>query len=85
MPGRRDAQRRDHRRKTQCLSSPGDKIVRFTLFHQDENAGMDDKRLDFRVSVMKLSVAGAHKVAVSTVKPQRAEGAEHRRFSAPLS
>lgn len=49
---------------------PGDKIVRFTLFHQDENeiiAGLDDKHLDFRVSLMKLNEAGAHKVAVSTV------------------
>lgn len=50
--------------------APGDKIVRFTLYHQDEHeiiAGLDDKHLDFRVSVMKSNDAGVHKVAVSTI------------------
>lgn len=49
---------------------PGDKIVRFTLYSQDENeiiAGLDDKHLDFRVSVMKLHEDGAPKVAFSTI------------------
>jgi hypothetical protein len=49
---------------------PGDKIVRFTLFSQDENeiiAGLDDKHLDFRVSVMKHRDGAAHRVSMSTV------------------
>ena len=49
---------------------PGDKIVRFTLFSQDENeiiAGLDDKHLNFRVSVIKRQDGTAHRVAMSTV------------------
>jgi hypothetical protein len=50
--------------------SPGDKIVRFILYSLDDSeivAGRDDKHLDFRVSVMKVTEAGAHKVVVSTL------------------
>lgn len=50
--------------------APGDKIVRFTLFSQDDNeiiAGRDDKHLDFRVSVIKRRDGSAHRVAMSTV------------------
>ena len=49
---------------------PGDKIVRFILYSQDENeiiAGRDDKHLDFRVSIMKLHDHGTHRVVVSTI------------------
>lgn len=49
---------------------PGDKIVRFNLYAQDENeiiAGLDDKHLDFRVSVMKVREHETQKVVVSTI------------------
>jgi hypothetical protein len=49
---------------------PGDKIVRFNLYWLDDDeivAGRDDKHLDFRVSVMKVTEGGAHKVVVSTL------------------
>lgn len=48
----------------------GDKIVRFNLYSQDENeiiAGLDDKHLDFRVSVMKFAGDGAPRVTASTI------------------
>jgi uncharacterized protein DUF2867 len=50
--------------------TPEDKIVRFNLYSLDDNeivAGRDDKHLDFRVSVMKVTEDGAHKVVVSTL------------------
>jgi phosphatidylglycerophosphate synthase len=49
---------------------PGDRIVRFNLYALDDNeivAGGDDKHLDFRVSVMRVTENGAHKVVVSTL------------------
>jgi hypothetical protein len=49
---------------------PGDTIVRFNLYSLDDNeivAGRDDKHLDFRVSVMKVTEEGTHKVVVSTL------------------
>ncbi len=48
----------------------GDKIARFVLFGQSDTeivAGGDDKHLDFRVSVRKLTERGAARVALSTV------------------
>ena|SRR5436190_12290515 len=51
----------------------GEKIARFTLFGQDDNeivAGGDDKHLDFRVSVLKVSGPGSSRVVLSTaVRP----------------
>ena len=56
----------------------GDKIARFTLFAQSGSeivTGGDDKQLDFRVSVQKLGVPGAIRVALSTVvSPHNALG-----------
>jgi hypothetical protein len=52
------------------IYTPGDKIVRFKLYSQDENeiiAGLDDKHLDFRVSVLRFIEQGEAKVAVSTI------------------
>ena len=49
----------------------GEKIAgRFTLFWQDENeiiAGRNDKHLDFRVSVLRMTECGVNKVVLSTV------------------
>lgn len=48
----------------------GDKIARFTLFAQDGSeivTGGDDKHLDFRVSVRKLTDERASRVVLSTV------------------
>ena len=49
----------------------GDKIVRFTLFGQNDSeivSGGDDTHLDFRVSVRKLGDGnGANRVALTTV------------------
>ncbi len=48
----------------------GEKIVRFTLFGQSDNeivTGGDDKHLDFRVSVRRLTEGGAERVTLSTV------------------
>lgn len=48
----------------------GDKIARFTLFAQDGSeivTGGDDRHLDFRVSVRKLTAEGASRVVLSTV------------------
>jgi hypothetical protein len=56
----------------------GEKIALFTLFSQDENeivTGGDDKHLDFRVSVLKLSERGMNKVVLTTVvKPHNLFG-----------
>ncbi len=49
---------------------PGEKIARFKLYSQDQSeiiAGENDKHLDFRVSVLKVSESGTNKVIVSTV------------------
>jgi hypothetical protein len=49
---------------------PGDKIVRFRLYEQDEReivAGGDDKHLDFRVSVLRMREDGIEKVILSTI------------------
>jgi Protein of unknown function (DUF2867) len=49
---------------------PGDKIVRFRLYEQDEReivAGRDDRHLDFRVSVLRVREAGIEKVILSTL------------------
>lgn len=49
---------------------PGDRIVRFKLYTLNDHeivAGGDDKHLDFRVSVMRVTENGAHKVVVSTL------------------
>jgi len=49
---------------------PGDRIVRFNLYTLDDNeivAGGDDKHLDFRVSVMRVTENETHKVVVSTL------------------
>ena len=52
---------------------PGEKIARFTLFGQNETeivTGGDDKHLDFRVSVQRLTESGASRVVLSTaVRP----------------
>jgi hypothetical protein len=48
----------------------GEKIARFRLFAQDDReivTGGDDKHLDFRVSVRKLTEHGANRVVLSTV------------------
>ena len=48
----------------------GDTIVRFNLYALDDNeivAGIDDKHLDFRVSVMQVTEGGTSKVVVSTL------------------
>ena len=48
----------------------GEKIARFTLFGQNEAeivTGGDDKHLDFRVSVRRLTEAGANRVALTTM------------------
>lgn len=48
----------------------GDKIARFTLFEQNDTeivTGGNDKHLDFRVSVKKLTEHDAPRVALSTV------------------
>lgn len=50
--------------------SVGEKIARFTLFGQNDTeivTGGDDKHLNFRVSVRKLTVHGANRVVLSTV------------------
>jgi len=47
----------------------GEKIARFTLFGQSDTeivAGSDDKHLDFRVSVRKLSEFNTSRVVLST-------------------
>ena len=49
---------------------PGDKIVRFRLYEQDDReivAGRDDKHLDFRVSVLRTHENGIEKVILSTI------------------
>ncbi len=49
---------------------PGEKIARFKLYSQNQSeiiAGENDKHLDFRVSVLKVSESGTNKVIVSTV------------------
>jgi hypothetical protein len=56
--------------KVKDCYTPGDRIVRFNLYTLDDNeivAGIDDKHLDFRVSVMHVTENGAHKVVVSTL------------------
>jgi phosphatidylglycerophosphate synthase len=56
--------------KVKDCYTPGDKIVRFNLYALDNNeiiAGIDDKHLDFRVSVMQVTENGVHKVVVSTL------------------
>jgi hypothetical protein len=48
----------------------GEKIARFTLFGQNDAeivTGGDDKHLDFRVSVRKLTEAGANRVVLTTM------------------
>lgn len=58
------------RPKLQDRYAPGDKIVRFQLFDQDEReivAGRDDKHLDFRVSVLRAHEDGVEKVILSTI------------------
>ena len=48
----------------------GERIARFTLFSQNDNeiiTGGDDKHLDFRVSVLKISEGGTNKVVLTTV------------------
>jgi hypothetical protein len=48
----------------------GEKIARFILYGQSDSeivTGGDDRHLDFRVSVRKLTEGGAHKVVLSTV------------------
>src|SRR5260221_13517037 len=48
----------------------GEKIARFTLYGQSETeivTGGDDKHLDFRVSVRKMTDHGASRVVLSTV------------------
>src|SRR5262245_50243704 len=48
----------------------GEKIARFTLYGQNDTeivAGNDDKHLDFRVSVRKLTEAGDDRIVLSTV------------------
>jgi Protein of unknown function (DUF2867) len=50
--------------------APGDKILRFNLYSLEDNeivTGRDDKHLDFRVSVMRVTEDGARKVVVSTL------------------
>jgi hypothetical protein len=49
---------------------PGDRIVRFRLYEQDEReivAGRDDRHLDFRVSVLRAGEEGVEKVILSTL------------------
>ena len=49
---------------------PGDRIIRFNLYSLDDDeivAGVDDKHLDFLVSVMQVTDYGARKVIVSTL------------------
>ena len=48
---------------------PGDKIVRFRLYEQDDReiiAGRDDRHLDSRVSVLRAREEGIEKVILST-------------------
>ena len=48
----------------------GDKIARFTLYGQNDSeivTGGDDRHLDFRVSVRRLSEHGVSRVVLSTV------------------
>jgi len=48
----------------------GEEIARFTLFGQNDAeivTGGDDKHLDFRVSVRRLTEAGANRVALTTM------------------
>ena len=48
----------------------GERIGRWPIYHLTENelvAGLDDKHLDFRLSVLKSTEDGAPKVIVSTV------------------
>jgi hypothetical protein len=56
----------------------GEKIARFTLFGQNDAeivTGGDDKHLDFRVSVRRLTEAGASRVApTTTVSPHNVFG-----------
>ncbi len=56
----------------------GEKIARFTLFGQNDTeivTGGNDKHLDFRVSVRKLTERGASRVVLSTsVTPHNAFG-----------
>jgi hypothetical protein len=50
--------------------APGEKILRFNLYSLDDYeivTGRDDKHLDFRVSVMRVTEKGAPKVVVSTL------------------
>ena len=48
----------------------GDKIVRFIIYTLNETeivTGMDEKHLDFRVSVLRLAEGDGEKIVVSTV------------------
>lgn len=48
----------------------GDKIVRFIIYALNETeivTGMDEKHLDFRVSVLRLAEGDGEKIVVSTV------------------
>ena len=56
----------------------GEKIARFTLFGQNDTeivTGGNDRHLDFRVSVRKVTEHGAHRVVLSTsVTPHNSFG-----------
>jgi Protein of unknown function (DUF2867) len=66
----------------------GGKIARFTLFAQNTSeivTGGDDKHLDFRVSVQKLTERGTSRVVLSTaVKPHNVVGRTYLRAILPF-
>ncbi|WP_289296399.1 DUF2867 domain-containing protein [uncultured Reyranella sp.] len=68
--------------------SVGEKIARFTLYSQNATeivTGGDDRHLDFRVSVRKLSVDGASRVVLSTiVEPHNLFGRVYLRVILPF-
>ncbi len=55
--------------RDQAAYAVGEKIARFTLYAQNDTeivTGGDDRHLDFRVSVRKLSRDGSDRVVLST-------------------
>jgi hypothetical protein len=66
----------------------GETIALFTLFSRDDNeivTGGDDKHLDFRVSVLRLSEDGVSKVVLTTiVTPHNVFGKAYLFFILPF-
>jgi hypothetical protein len=74
--------------ETKPAYAVGDKIARFTLFAQSASeivTGGDDKHLDFRVSVQKLTERGTSRVVLSTaVRPHNVFGRTYLRAILPF-